>query len=213
MLQQQMHLLRVHLGIIFGRIKRRDKRSDLIGHHLRTGGGWWTKTFAFSHLRQSLMSKLPWISALTAAELHYQCEGPHKGSWIPESTTWCKSSRAFSPKRSTSRGRKKDGPPGQNVQVSSLAHTKFPELPRNKWHQATSLPSALPSGPWANVLSEHDLCSRDLDVSIRSHDAGKWKSSEQIAGRALPWNLHATIVQITIYAYIYIYISVNLYPM
>ena len=57
------------------------------------------------------------------------------------------------------------------------------------------------------MLSEHDVCSRDLDVSIRSHDAGTWKSSEQIAGRALPWNLHATIVQFTVYACMYIYIE------
>ena len=113
----------------------------------------------------------------------------------------------FSPKRKhlTRFGWRR--PPSQmNHQGRPRPSAKLPELPkRNQMAQTLSLPSSLPVGPEPQCYWNMILDGRDLDAFtwFSRLQANKWKDSYQAAGRKLPWNLHAEIMQ---FPFIKIYI-------
>ena len=162
----------------FGRIKRWDKRGDLIGHHLRTCGGWWSETFAFRHLRQMLMSKLPWISALTAASSATNVRGLTKVAET-QISTWRELS-ALSPKRKhLTRFRWRRQPGQMNHQGRPAQHQAPWASEGNQMAQTLSLPSSLPVGPEPQCYWNIILDGRDLDAFTWFHVCrqmeGFWK--------------------------------------
>jgi hypothetical protein len=100
---------------------------------------------------------------------------------------------------------KKAARPNESPRASSPS-TKLPELPKEiKWHRHFPYP---PHFQWALSHSAIETLSLMEGILMLSHGstfAGKWKDS----GRKLPWNLHATIVQFTVYACMYIYIYIE----
>ena len=77
---------------------------------------------------------------------------------------------------------------------------------RKKSNGTNTFPTLLTSsGPWATVLLEHDPWWKGSWCfhMVSRLQANKWKDSYQAAGRKLPWNLHAEIMQ---FPFIKIYI-------
>ena len=85
--------------------------------------------------------------------------------------------------------------------VSCLAYNQLPEL-RIQWHQARSLPSTLPSGPWATVLSVNEHLMWDPDMM---HRRRQWVITRKTACN------NRTNHNICIYIYIYIFMCICIY--
>ena len=131
------------------------------------------------------------------SEIDVYCARPHKRSWNPNLHLFPTAQTPHEVRM------KKAAKPNESPRASSPS-AKLPELPKEiKWHKHFPYP---PHFQWAlshSAIGTWSLMEGILMLSHGSTFAGKWKDSYQAAGRKLPWNLHAEIMQ---FPFIKIYI-------